>query len=137
MLYKTLILPVLLYGAEAWTLLSTDIVALRVFERKVLRKIFSPVWVGHDELHNDMDVLQRINIQRLHWLGHVVHMEEDVPARRVFAEVGEQNDFGSTKSRKPCHRMVWPSGLGAQEPEAPGRMFCVRPKSVIRVDMAI
>ena len=35
-----LILPVLLYGAEAWTLLSTDAAALGIFERKVLRKIF-------------------------------------------------------------------------------------------------
>ena len=71
-LYKTLILPVLLYGAEAWTLLSTDVAALRVFERKVLRKIFGPVRVGDDfrirfnselyELLNDMDVVQRINI---------------------------------------------------------------------------
>ena len=41
-LHKTLNLPVLLYGAEASTLLSTDAAALRVFERKVLRKIFGP-----------------------------------------------------------------------------------------------
>ena len=85
----------LLYGAEAWTLLSTDAAALRVFERKVLRKIFGPVRVGDDfrirfnselyELLNDnMDVVQRINIQRLRWLGHVVRMEEDALARRVF-----------------------------------------------------
>ena len=36
------------------------------------------------ELLNEIDVLQRINIQRLRWLGHVVPMEEDSPARRVF-----------------------------------------------------
>ena len=36
------------------------------------------------ELLNDMDVVQRINIQRLGLLGHVVRMEEDAPARRVF-----------------------------------------------------
>ena len=58
-----------------WTLLSTDAAALRVFERKVLRKIFVPVRVGDDyrirfnselyELFNDIDVVQRINIQRL------------------------------------------------------------------------
>ena len=75
-------------------LLSTDAAALRVFERKVLRKIFGPVRVVDDfrirfnselyELLNDMDVGQRINIQRLRWLGHVVRMEEDAPARRVF-----------------------------------------------------
>ena len=72
----------LLYGAEAWTLLSTDAAALVVFERKVLRKIFCAVRVGDDfrirfncelyELLNDIDVVQRINIQRLCWLGHVV-----------------------------------------------------------------
>ena len=78
----TLILPVILCGAEAWTLLSTDAAALRVFERKVLHKIFGPVRVGNDfrnrfnselyELLNDIDVVQRINIQRLRWLVHVV-----------------------------------------------------------------
>ena len=73
--------------------ISTDAAALRVFERKVLRKIFG--WrVGDDfrirsnselyELLNDMDVVQLLNIQRLRWLGHVVRMEWDAPARRVF-----------------------------------------------------
>ena len=52
---------------------------LGVFERKVLSKIFGPARVGDDfrirfsselyELLNDIDVVQRINIQRLHWLG--------------------------------------------------------------------
>ena len=45
-LYKSLILPVLVYGAEAWTLSNTDAAALGVVERKVLRKIFGPVRVG-------------------------------------------------------------------------------------------
>ena len=73
-LYKALILPVLLYGAEAWTLASTNAAALRVLERKVLRKIFSPVRVGNDnrirtnrelyELFNNMDVAKLINLQR-------------------------------------------------------------------------
>ena len=109
-LYKTLILPVLLYGAEAWTLLSTDAAALRVFERKVLRKIFGLVRVGDDfrirfnselyELLKDMDVVQRINIQRLRWLGHVVRMEDDAPARRVF----DAGICGSRRIGRPCIR---------------------------------
>ena len=40
------------------------------------------------ELLNDMDVVQRINIQRLRWLGHVVRMEEDAPARRTVFDAG-------------------------------------------------
>ena len=38
-LYKALILQILLYGTEAWIILGTDAAALRVFERKILRKI--------------------------------------------------------------------------------------------------
>ena len=45
-LYKALILPVLLYGADAWTLSNTVAADLGVFKRKVLRKIFGPVRVG-------------------------------------------------------------------------------------------
>ena len=105
-LYKTLILPVFLYGPEAWTLLSTDAAALRVFERK----IFGPVRVGDDfrirvnsELYEhltDMDVVQRINNQRLRWLGHVVRMEKDAPARRVF----DAGICGSRQRGRSCIR---------------------------------
>ena len=93
-LYKTFIQTVLLYGAEAWTLLSTDVADLGVFDRKALRKVFGPVRVRDDfrirynselyELLNEMDVVKRINIQRLRWFGHVVRMQEDVAARRIF-----------------------------------------------------
>ena len=100
----------LLYGAEVCTLLSTDAAALRVFERKALRKTFGPVRVGDDfrirfnselyELLNDMDVVQRINIQRLRWLGRVVRMEEDAPARRVF----DAGICGSRRRGRSCIR---------------------------------
>jgi hypothetical protein len=40
---KTLIRPIVTYGAETWTLTVTDENALRRFERKVLRKIYGPV----------------------------------------------------------------------------------------------
>ena len=93
-LYKTLILPVLLYGAEAWVVTQSDAAALGVFERKVLRKIFGPLRVGDDyrirmnhelyELYDDIDVVQRISQQQLRWLGHVVRMDENAPARKVF-----------------------------------------------------
>ena len=69
-LYKTLILPVLLYDVEA---------SFYLFDRKVLRKIFGPVLVSDNfgirfnsdlyELINDIDVVQCINIQRLRCLG--------------------------------------------------------------------
>jgi hypothetical protein len=41
-LYKTIILPVVLYGCEAWSLTLREEHRLRVFENRVLRRIFGP-----------------------------------------------------------------------------------------------
>ena len=110
-LYKTLILPVLLYGAESWTISASDALALGVFERKILRKIFGPVRIGveyrirmnHElyELFADMDIMQRIKIQRLRWLGHVVRMDENAPASKVF-----ERKLQGTR-RRGAQRLRW------------------------------
>jgi hypothetical protein len=42
-IYKSLIRPVVTYGCEAWTLTNRDEQNLRIFERRILRKIFGPV----------------------------------------------------------------------------------------------
>ena len=41
-IYRTIILPVVLYGCEAWSLTLREVRKLRVFENKVLRRIFGP-----------------------------------------------------------------------------------------------
>jgi hypothetical protein len=41
-IYKTLIRPVVKYGAACWVLTKKDELQLAVYERKVLRKIFGP-----------------------------------------------------------------------------------------------
>lgn len=96
-LYTSLILPVLLYGSEAWTLAAADEKNLGTFERKILRRIFGPLCVdggyrrrmNHElyELFGDIDIVRRVKLQRLRWLGHVVRMDEQAPARRVFESV--------------------------------------------------
>jgi hypothetical protein len=43
-LYLTLVRPVLTYGCETWTLTKADELALSTFERKVLWKIYGPVY---------------------------------------------------------------------------------------------
>jgi hypothetical protein len=58
-IYKTVILPVVLYGCETWSLTLREEHRLRVFENRVLRRIFGPKreedgsWrkFHNDELH--------------------------------------------------------------------------------------
>ena len=90
----TLILPVLLYGAETWTLTSSDEEALGVFERKILRKIYGPFCYRGEwrirwnqelyDIYDDIGVVKRITIQRLRWLGHVARMDSSNQVRKIF-----------------------------------------------------
>jgi hypothetical protein len=60
-IYKTIILPVVLYGCETWSLMLREGNRLRVYENRVLRRIFGPrrdevmgEWrkLHSEELHN-------------------------------------------------------------------------------------
>ena len=65
---------------------------LRIFERKVLRKIFGPAnkngtWrmrYNNDlySLFTDCDIVKYIKIARLRWTGHIIRMEENSPAKK-------------------------------------------------------
>jgi hypothetical protein len=55
--YKTIILPVVLYGCEIWSLILREEHKLNVSENRVLRRIFGPkreeVTGGWRKLHNE------------------------------------------------------------------------------------
>jgi hypothetical protein len=80
--YKTLIKPVLMYGAEAWVLSKADESCLGVFKRKMLRRIYGPLCEGatwrsryNEEvyrLYDEIDLVTAIRISRLRWAGHIV-----------------------------------------------------------------
>jgi hypothetical protein len=56
-IYKTIILPVVLYGCETWSLTLKEEHGLRMFENRVLRRIFGPkrdeVTGEWSKLHNE------------------------------------------------------------------------------------
>ncbi|KAJ4435786.1 hypothetical protein ANN_18405 [Periplaneta americana] len=95
-IYKTVILPVVLYGCETWTLTLREEQRLRVFENKVLRKIFGAKWdevtgewrkLHNIELHalySSPDIIRNIKSRRLRWAGHVARMGESRNAYRVL-----------------------------------------------------
>jgi hypothetical protein len=41
-IYRTIILPVVLYGCEAWSLTLREERRLRLFDNRVLRRVFGP-----------------------------------------------------------------------------------------------
>ena len=49
-IYRTINLPVVMYGCETWSLTLQEERGLRVFENKVLRRIFGP---RRDEVTGD------------------------------------------------------------------------------------
>jgi hypothetical protein len=85
--YKTIILPVVLYGCETLSLTLREEHRLRVFENKVLR-IFGPKrdemmggWrkLHNEELHNlyfSRSITRMIKLRRMRWAGYVAQMEE-------------------------------------------------------------
>ncbi|KAJ4431642.1 hypothetical protein ANN_20241 [Periplaneta americana] len=95
-IYKIVILPVVLYGCETWTLTLREEHRLRVFENKVLRKIFGAKrdevtgeWrkLHNTELHalySSPDIIRKIKSRRLRWAGHVARMGESRNAYRVL-----------------------------------------------------
>lgn len=48
MLYKALVMPVLLFGAEIWTMKKWDEKVIGTFERIVLHKVFEAVRVRYE-----------------------------------------------------------------------------------------
>jgi hypothetical protein len=81
-----MILPVILYGCETWSLTLREEHRLRVFENRVLRRIFGPkrdeVTEEWRKLHNkelrdlysSPNIIRIIKSRRMRWAGHVARM---------------------------------------------------------------
>ena len=88
-IYRTIILPVVLYGCEIWSRTLREERKLRVFENMVLRRIFGPrkdevTWEWrrlHNEELNDLysspNIVRVIKWRRMRWAGHVARMGEE------------------------------------------------------------
>jgi hypothetical protein len=116
-IYKTIILPVVLYGCETWYLTLREEHKLRVFENRVLRRIFGPErdevtgeWrkMHNEELHSlysSPNIIRQIKSRRMRWAGHVAHMGEKRNVYRVLMGKPE----GKRPHGKPRHR--WEDGI--------------------------
>jgi hypothetical protein len=111
-IYGTIILPVVLNGCETWSLTLRDERRLRVFENRVLRKVFGPTreevtgeWGKlHIEKLSDLyslpNIVRVVKSRTMTWAGHVARMWEGRGVYRVL--VGKPE--GKSPLGKPRRR---------------------------------
>jgi hypothetical protein len=106
-IYKTVIMTVVLYGCETWSLTLREEHRLRVFENRVLRRIFGPIrdedesWrkLHNDELHNlysSPNIVTVIKPRRMRWARDVARIGEGRGVYRVLV--------GRPKGKRPLGR---------------------------------
>jgi len=107
-IYRTIILPVVLYGCETWSLTLREERRLRIFENRVLRRIFGSKrdevtgeWGKlHNEELNDLycspRIVRVIKSRRMRWAGHVAHMGKGRGVYRILV--------GKPEGKKPLGR---------------------------------
>jgi len=100
---------VVLYGCETWSLTLSEERRLRVFENRVLRRIFGPKgdevtgeWrkLHTEELNNlycSPNIVRVIKSRRMRWAGHVARMGEGRGVYRFLV--------GKPEERRPLGRL--------------------------------
>jgi hypothetical protein len=106
-----------LYGCKTWSLILREEHRQRVFENRVLRKMFGPMrdeatgeWrkLHNGELHNfysSPDIIRQMKSRRMRWAGHVPRMGEGRNVYRVLV--------GKPKGKSPLGRpgRRWEDGI--------------------------
>ena len=99
---------VVLYGCETCSLTLREEHRLRVFENRVLRRIFGPKrdmvtgeWrklhnVELNDLYSSPNIVRMIKSRRMRWAGHVARMEEGRGVHKVFV--------GKPEGKRPLGR---------------------------------
>jgi len=107
-IYRTIILPVVLYGCETWSLTLREERRLRVFENRVLRRVFGSkrdeVTGEWRKLHNEelrdlyslLNIVRVVKSRRMRWSGNVARMGEGRGVHRVLV--------GKPEGKRPLGR---------------------------------
>jgi len=95
-IYRTIILPVVLYGCETWSVTLRKERRLSVFENRVLRRVFGPKrdevtgeWrkLRNEELsdlYSLPNIVRVVKSRSMRWAGHVARMGQERGVYRVL-----------------------------------------------------
>ena len=107
--YKAVVLPILLYACETWTVYQRHAKKVNHFQLSCQRKILKIRW--QDKIP-DSEVLKKANMQSIHtllklvqlrWTGHVTRMpDEGLPKKVLYGELqeGKRSQGGQKKRYK-------------------------------------
>jgi hypothetical protein len=111
-LYRSIILPVVLYGCKSWSLTLREECRLRVFENRVLRRIFGP---KRDEATGECRRLHNEELYALYSSSNILRV---IKSRREHSTYGEETrcvqGFGvKPKGRRPRGRprRIWDDNI--------------------------
>ena len=96
-MYRTIIRPVLTYGAETWALTQSEEEELLRHERRIVRRIYGATRDNQgnfrqrrneelEQIIGGRNVVRFIKAQRIRWAGHMARMGMDRVQRRIFEE---------------------------------------------------
>ena len=115
--YRTVVRPAILYGAETWTTIKRQESRIEVNEMRMLRwmcGVARKYITRNEHIRGPTKVVQassKITERRLKWYGHVMRMEEDHVVSRVMTKAvrrkgreGDQIQGGSMCARGTCRR---------------------------------
>jgi hypothetical protein len=107
-IYKTVVLSVVLYACETWSLTLREEHSLRVLENRVLRRIFGPTrdemtegsrQLHNEELHNlysSPNTIRIIKPRRMRWARHAARIGAKRNAYRILV--------GKLEGKRPLER---------------------------------
>ena len=98
-MYRTISLPVVLYGCETWSLTLREERRLRVFgpKRDEVTGEWRKLHKGeHRDLYSLPNIVRVVKSRRMRWVGHVAHMEQGRGVHRVLV--------GKPEGKRPLGR---------------------------------
>jgi len=111
LLYTSYLRPVITYACETWSSTKGDDNRLAIFERKVLRNIFGPIYnteLGiferrkNDDLYRlylKPNISSYIKIKRMEWFGHVWRADNDIIRKVLTETIQKRRPIGRPRTR--------------------------------------
>jgi len=113
-IYKSNVLPVLLYGAECWRMTAKDLSRLSTFHTTCLRRIMKVFWPNRISNSDLLEATKQepmnsiLKRKQWRWIGHTLRMEASAHARITLTWTPEG------RRKRGQEREDWDDRMGAK-----------------------